>query len=118
MKAQSKSSPRAAAAAGAGAGRPPILVAAGCLEGATRRIRLSRTGGCRRARAPALDTTGYHRPVLRLLLLSILLATLLLPLAAARIPNPRRAFASLLVYVLAAEVGYAFLLYFIYPRLL
>ena len=62
---------------------------------------------------------GYHRrPVVRLLLSSILFATFLVPVAVAREKNPRRAFMSLMVYVLLADVGYAIFLYFIYPRLL
>jgi hypothetical protein len=56
--------------------------------------------------------------VVRLLLLSILLATFLLPAVTARVRNPRRAFASLLACVFAADVAYALFLYFIYPRLL
>jgi len=61
---------------------------------------------------------GYHqRPVLKLLLLSILLGTFFLPIHAARIRDPRRALVSVLVSMAVAELGYAFFLYFLYPRL-
>jgi len=54
--------------------------------------------------------------VLKLLLVSILLATYLLPAYAARIKDPRRAFRSMLAAMALAYVGYAFVLYVIYPR--
>ncbi len=55
--------------------------------------------------------------MLKLLLLSILLATFFLPIHAARIRDPRRALVSVLVSMAVAELGYAFFLYFLYPRL-
>lgn len=61
--------------------------------------------------------TRYHRRVARLLLLSILFATFLLPAVTARVRNPRRAFTLLLAYVLVADVGYAIFLYLVFPRL-
>lgn len=70
----------------------------------------------RSVRFPAM--TGYHRPVIRLLLLSILLATFLLPVVTARVRNPRRALASLLACVFAAELAYGLFLYVVYPRLI
>ena len=56
-------------------------------------------------------------PVLKLLLFSILLATFLLPAHAARLKDPRRALVSVLVSMAVAELGYAFFLYVVYPRL-
>jgi hypothetical protein len=55
--------------------------------------------------------------VLKLLLLTILLATFLVPAWAARIPQPRRAFLAMLGWMVAAELGYAFFLLVLYPRL-
>ena len=55
--------------------------------------------------------------MLKLLLFAILLATFLLPAHAARMRDPRRALVSVLVSVAVAELGYAFLLYVVYPRL-
>jgi hypothetical protein len=55
--------------------------------------------------------------VLKFLLLSILLLTFLLPAYAARIRDPRRALVSALVSMAFAELGYAFFLYVLYPRL-
>jgi hypothetical protein len=60
--------------------------------------------------------SGYHRRVLKLLLISILLATYVLPVYAARIRDPRRAFRSILAAMGLAYIGYAFVLYVIYPR--
>jgi hypothetical protein len=54
--------------------------------------------------------------VLKLLLLSILLATFFLPAAAARVKDPRRAMISMLTTMLLAEIGYALMLYVVYPR--
>jgi hypothetical protein len=54
--------------------------------------------------------------VLKLLLVSILLATFVVPAYAARIPDARRAFVSMLMAMVLAEAGYAFFLYVIYPR--
>jgi hypothetical protein len=55
--------------------------------------------------------------VLKFLLLSILLLTVLLPAYAARMRDGRRALVSALVSMAVAELGYAFFLYFVYPRL-
>jgi hypothetical protein len=54
--------------------------------------------------------------VLKLLLLSILLATWVFPAYAARIQDARRAFVSMLTAMLLAQLGYAFILYVVYPR--
>ena len=54
--------------------------------------------------------------MLRLLLLSVLVATFLVPVVTARARDPRRAFLALLTYVVTAEVGYALFLYYIYLR--
>lgn len=72
-----------------------------------------------RASAPSrLSQSGYHPgPVLKFLLLSILILTFLLPAYAARMRDPRRALISALVSMAFAELGYAFFLYVIYPRL-
>jgi len=59
----------------------------------------------------------YGLAVQKLLLLSILLATFLLPALAAQVKSPRRALESLLAAMLLFEVGYAVFLYAIYPRL-
>jgi hypothetical protein len=56
--------------------------------------------------------------VLKLLLFSIIAATLLLPAAAARAREPRQALKSVLLAMLAVELGYAFFLLFIYPRMI
>jgi hypothetical protein len=53
--------------------------------------------------------------MLKLLLLSIILATFILPASVARARNPRRALWSLLAAMLLAELGYAFFLYVVYP---
>jgi hypothetical protein len=55
--------------------------------------------------------------VLKFLLLSILLLTFLLPAYAARMRDGRRALISALVSMAFAELGYAFFLWFLYPRL-
>jgi hypothetical protein len=55
--------------------------------------------------------------VLKLLLISILLATFFLPAYAARTKDPRRALWSLLGTLFLVEVGYAFFLFLVYPRL-
>jgi hypothetical protein len=55
--------------------------------------------------------------VLKLLLLSILLATIVLPIYAARRKDPRQALWTALGAMFLAELGYAFFLFFIYPRL-
>jgi hypothetical protein len=61
--------------------------------------------------------SGYHPPVLKLLMLSILLSTFILPAYAARMRDPRRALKSVLVSMAFAELGYAFFLYVLYPRM-
>lgn len=53
----------------------------------------------------------------KLLLLSILLVTFLLPAIAARVKHPRRALVSALAAMAVAELAYAFFLYFVYPQL-
>jgi cyanate permease len=69
-------------------------------------------------RAPSPPWRGYHpAPVLKLLLISILLLTFLLPAFAARMKDPRRALISALVSMAFAELGYAFFLYVLFPRL-
>jgi hypothetical protein len=61
---------------------------------------------------------GYHlSPVLKLLLFSIVALTFLLPAHAARMRDPRRGLVSALVSMAFAELGYAFFLLVIYPRL-
>lgn len=52
----------------------------------------------------------------KLLLISILFATFLLPVAAAKIPQPRRALLSLLVLMFTVQVCYAVFLVFFYRR--
>ncbi len=59
---------------------------------------------------------GILGRVLKFLLLSILLATFILPAVASRIREPRRALVSALTSMLFAEVCYAFFLYVLYPR--
>jgi hypothetical protein len=54
--------------------------------------------------------------VLKFLLLSILLATFLIPAAAARVTQPRRAMVTMLIAMAVFEVGYAVFLLIIYPR--
>ena len=63
-------------------------------------------------------TAGCYHPVavVKILLLSILIATFILPVAAARVREPRRALASLLLIMFAAEVCYAVFLVVIYRR--
>jgi hypothetical protein len=56
--------------------------------------------------------------VLKLLLLSIVLSTFVLPALAARGRDSRRALRSALVAMFAAEVCYAVFLLVVYPRLL
>jgi len=55
--------------------------------------------------------------VLKLLLLSIVLSTFILPAIAARGRDPRRALRQGLLSMLGAEVCYAVFLYVVYPRL-
>ena len=52
-----------------------------------------------------------------LLLVSILVATVWIPLTAARIPDPRRAVRAVILRVLLFCAFYLFALRFIYPRL-
>ncbi len=56
--------------------------------------------------------------MLKFLLLSIVLLTFILPAYAARGRDPRRALLSVLGAMLMAEVGYAFFLLVVYPRLI
>ena len=56
--------------------------------------------------------------MLKLLLLSVLFATFLLPVAAASSRRPRRALRNLVIAMLLAEVAYAFFLRFLYGRFL
>jgi hypothetical protein len=56
--------------------------------------------------------------VQKLGLLSVILLTYFLPIAAARVPKPRRSLATLLVLVVMAQVWYAFFLLVLYPHLL
>jgi hypothetical protein len=59
----------------------------------------------------------YHRvAVVKPLLLSILIATFILPVAAARVREPRRALASLLLIMFVIEVCYAVFLVVFYRR--
>ena len=55
--------------------------------------------------------------MLKLLLLSIVLSTFILPVYAARGKDPRRALLSLLGTIAVVEVGYALFLLLVYPRL-
>lgn len=55
--------------------------------------------------------------MLTLFLMSILLATFLLPAAAASARRPRRALRSLLVAIFVSEVAYAGFLRFVFERL-
>ena len=64
-----------------------------------------------------LPRESIIKAVLKFLLLSILLLTFLLPAYAARMRDPRRALISTLVSMAFAELGYAFFLYVLYPRL-
>jgi hypothetical protein len=59
----------------------------------------------------------YHRfPVVKLLLPSILIATFFLPVAAAKIRQPRRALVSLLWLMFTVEACYAVFLALFYRR--
>jgi hypothetical protein len=60
----------------------------------------------------------YACAVLKLLLMSMLLATFLVPAVAASGRKPLRALRIMLVFILIAELGYAFFLRFIYGRML
>jgi hypothetical protein len=66
---------------------------------------------------PGRTAAWYDRlAVVKPLLISILFATFLLPVAAAKIPQRRRALASLLLLMLATEVCYAVFLVVLYRR--
>ena len=54
--------------------------------------------------------------MVKLLLLSILIATFILPVVAARVQQSRRALLSLLLLMFATEVGYAVFLLVFYRR--
>jgi len=58
----------------------------------------------------------YHHLVVKLLLLSILVATFALPVLAARVQQARRALLSLLLLMFVAEVCYAVFLVVFYRR--
>jgi hypothetical protein len=60
----------------------------------------------------------YACAVLKLLLISVLLATFLLPAAAASGKKPFRALRLTLVSIVLAELAYAFFLRFIFGRML
>ncbi len=66
--------------------------------------------------ATASSQAGYHRRVLKLLLISVLFATFLLPAAAASGKKPLNALRAMLTSMLLAELAYAFFLRFIYWR--
>jgi hypothetical protein len=76
----------------------------------------------RKSKSHPLDEVGlfggcYHRPPLvKLLLLSILIATFVLPVLAARVQESRRALLSLLLLMFASEVCYAVFLVVFYRR--
>lgn len=53
----------------------------------------------------------------KLLLLSILLATVALPMMAARAPRPVRGFMKMIVWVLAFDFLYLIGVLYVYPRL-
>lgn len=55
--------------------------------------------------------------MLKLLLLSIVLATFVVPALVARERDPRRALRQVLLAMLGVEVCYAVFLYVVYPRL-
>jgi hypothetical protein len=55
--------------------------------------------------------------VLKLGLLSIVLATLVIPMLAARARRPLRAFVSMALLMLMVQVGYAVFLYALYLRI-
>lgn len=61
--------------------------------------------------------TCYRAPMQKLLLLSILLLTFLIPARAARVASPRRALRNLLGSMVLVQLGYAFFLYFLHARL-
>jgi hypothetical protein len=54
--------------------------------------------------------------VLKLLLMSVLFATFLVPAAAASSKNPLKALRLMLAWILLTELAYAFFLRFIYGR--
>ena len=63
------------------------------------------------------ETRWYARRVKALLVLSILLATFLVPASAASSRRPRKALRGMLMVMLLAEVAYAFFLGFVFERL-
>jgi hypothetical protein len=66
---------------------------------------------------PGCTPACYHRsPVVKLLLLSILIATFVLPVLAARIRGRRKALLSLLLLMFTVEVCYAVFLAVFYRR--
>jgi len=66
--------------------------------------------------APGHTDGCYHHLVVKLLLLSILVATFALPVLAARVQQARRALLSLLLLMFVAEVCYAVFLVVFYRR--
>ncbi len=58
-----------------------------------------------------------HGAVKKIVLISILLATILIPTRAANDPNPRQALKKALLYSVLFNVVYWLLLLFVYPRL-
>ncbi|HZW89067.1 MAG TPA: hypothetical protein VFF12_08315 [Myxococcaceae bacterium] len=66
--------------------------------------------------APGRTDGCYHHLVVKLLLLSILVATFALPVLAARVQQARRALLSLLLLMFVAEVCYAVFLVVFYRR--
>lgn len=78
------------------------------------------SGAAFRTRAPVAATIRgrvcYLSPVLKLLLMSLLFATFLLPAAAAPGKKPLTALRAMLISILIAELAYALFLRFIYQR--
>jgi hypothetical protein len=72
--------------------------------------------GPRGTRPPRTDACYPRAAVVKQLLLSILIATFVLPIAAARVQQPRRALMSLLWLMLSVEVCYAIFLAVFYRR--
>lgn len=66
---------------------------------------------------PSPRRSCYDVDVVKLLLLSIILSTALVPAYAARVRQPERALRWLMVLMFLAEFGYAFFLFFLYRLL-
>jgi hypothetical protein len=56
--------------------------------------------------------------IAKLILASILLATIAVPMRAARIARPKRAFRKLVVWSLMFNFAYLFFVLYVYPRVL